>query len=350
MGGGLCRSVSWCFGSSSTRWWHTWLPAALLLALLAAVAGCSAAPSDTPAPAATLTVPPTVTPAPSATPTVPLPDPALCWVAYSPTNYSPDVGQLPSTTSLRADLALLYDAGFRGLMTYRAEHSLAALPQLAHEAGFAQVIMGVWDPLSEDEVATAIAAAPAVDGYIVGFEGVGDHNYALADLRQVLARVRGETGRAVTTAERIDDYFDGDELLELGDWLAPIVHPYWANQIEPAQAVQWTAVQYGNLRGRAGPGRMILLSEVGLPSAGDPRVSEAAQAAYYQALQQAQVPFTYLEAFDQTGKTRRPVEPFWGLFDAQRAPKPAAGCVCGRTPGQQPTARATPTPAAGIAL
>ncbi|HOR00979.1 MAG TPA: hypothetical protein PLJ35_19360, partial [Anaerolineae bacterium] len=91
MGGGLCRSVSWCFGSSSTRWWHTWLPAALLLALLAAVAGCSAAPSDTPAPAATLTVPPTVTPAPSATPTVPLPDPALCWVAYSPTDYSPDV-------------------------------------------------------------------------------------------------------------------------------------------------------------------------------------------------------------------------------------------------------------------
>ena len=133
------------------------------------------------------------------------------------------------------------------------------------------------------------------------------------------------------------------------------MHPYWFNVKDPADAAEWTAQQVADLQAEAGPDRVIQLKEVGLPTDGDPAVSEASQAAYYEALQTTGVRFAYFEAFDQYWKSEgaeSAVGPHWGLFRADRTPKPAAEYVCGRVP--PPTATVTadatsgPTEAAAL--
>jgi exo-beta-1,3-glucanase (GH17 family) len=277
---------------------------------------------------------------------VDLPSFDLCWVAYSPTQYDPSVGRDPLKSSLRDDLRVLYDSGFRGVITYGATGILDRIPQLAKEIGFEQVVMGVWNPLDADELARAIAAAQFVDGYIIGNEGLGDGRYAFDDLRQAMEQVRAATNRPVATTERPEEYYGVDGLLDLGDWLAPTVHPYWHAVKEPAQAAAWTAQQFADLRAEVRPDRVVQFKEVGLPTEGDPEVSETAQAAYYQALRKSEVVFAYFEAFDQSWKSGTPesaVGPHWGLFRSDRSPKLAAGYVCGRMP-PTPTASVTPTP------
>ncbi|MCE7986308.1 MAG: hypothetical protein DYG89_34475 [Caldilinea sp. CFX5] len=264
-------------------------------------------------------------------------------MAYSPTEFDPTVGRPPLRSALRDDLQVLHDAGFQGVITYAATSALDRIPQLAKEAGFTQVIMGVWDPLNREEIAAAIEAAPLVDGYLVGNEGLSDKRYTFDELRNAIEEIRRATQKPVTTAERIDAYYGLDDLVTLGDWLAAIVHPYWFDFKEPSQAAEWTAEQFADLRDEVGPDRVILFKEVGLPTEGDPVVSEEGQAQYYQTLQESDVVFAYFEAFDQFWKASTPesdVGPHWGLFQSDRTPKPVVGYVCGRTP---PTPAPTPT-------
>jgi exo-beta-1,3-glucanase (GH17 family) len=324
-----------------------WLLAASLLI------GCGQrAPTMTPtaAPSPTLTATPTSVASPTAGPTPPaptpvmsaLPDFSLCWVAYSPTEYNPDVGKYPLKSIMREDLRVLYTAGFAGIITYGANGTLDSIPQLAKEAGFAQVVMGVWNPLDADEMAAAVRAAPFVDGYLVGNEGIGDGRYSFDGVRDAIHNLRAATGKPVTTSERIDAY-SSDELLALGDWVSPIVHPYWYDWKQANYAAEWTAEQYADLRAELPPDRFLQFKEVGLPTAGDAAVSEEAQAEYYQALQETGVVFVYFEAFDQFWKAQSAesaVGPHWGLFTKERTPKVAAHSVCGRTPSP-----ATVTPA-----
>ena len=69
---------------------------------------------------------------------------------------------------IRADLAVLRRAGCDGLVTYGA-----SLPRIVDEAkgvGFKAVLLGVWDPTSEDELRLARHSAvnPIVAGVVVG--------------------------------------------------------------------------------------------------------------------------------------------------------------------------------------
>lgn len=122
----------------------------------------------------------------------------------------------------------------------------------------------------------------------------------------------------VTTTEEIGDYAD-ERLLELGDWLFPNVHPYWHGITDPKPAVEWTVEQFEQLKARSN--KTIVFKEVGLPSAGDARVDEAKQAEYYRLLTETEVHFVAFEAFDGPWKDWAPVEPYWGLFRADRTPK-----------------------------
>ena len=119
-------------------------------------------------------------PTPTATATLtPLPTPPLSekfdlfpWIDYAPTDFNPDAGMKPSLESIAEDLRVLYEAGFRGIVTYEASGVFAEIPRLAREAGFEGILMGVWTPGDEAETQAAMDAAPFVDGYVVGNEGL----------------------------------------------------------------------------------------------------------------------------------------------------------------------------------
>jgi exo-beta-1,3-glucanase (GH17 family) len=257
---------------------------------------------------------------------------SLCWVAYSPTHFDPDAEVYPSEDDIRVDLQTLHGAGFRGLVTYGSESTLRHIPRIAGETGFEGVIMGVWSPTGAEELANAVGAADYVDGYCVGNEGLFFGRYDLDTLKIAMDNLRATTGKPVATTEVLNSYYSDAQIRELGDWAFPNVHPYWNGMKSPQQAVTWTQQQFTDLNALYEErSKMVVLKEVGLPTAGDPELSEEGQAEYYKLLRSTDVRFFYFEAFDQPWKTSQPVEPHWGLFRSDRSPKPVINHVCGKT-------------------
>lgn len=314
----------------------------LMVSITFSMAGCIQRKAGTPAPNPTNTRTPVSAPAETQAPTqTSIPAPltweekmsSIKWVAYSPTNADPNKGVEATSQSIKQDLAVLRQAGFRGLVTYSESGIMGQeLPQLAQEQGFEGLIIGIWDPTNQDELAAAKAVSqnPIVLGYCVGNEGL-HKRYDLSTLATVIKELKAATGKHVTTTEEIDDYTD-DALLATGDWVFPNAHPYFHNQLDPAMAVRWTKAAYEDMAGRAG--RFVMFKEVGLPTAGDARgrLSEEDQKQYYQELAATDVKFVYFEAFDQTWKTTLPIEPYWGIFRADRTPKLLASYLMGTPP------------------
>jgi exo-beta-1,3-glucanase (GH17 family) len=248
----------------------------------------------------------------------------LTWVDYSPTMADPDNGVESSIDSMTQDLVLLRKAHFTGLVTYSSAGNLGReLPRIAKVQGFQAIIIGVWDPNSKAEVNAAIAAAadPIVLGICVGNEGLDKNRYDFETLRSVVLQIRAATRKPVTTTE-ITEQYSNKELTELGDWVFPNAHPYFHKKLDPDEAANWTVTVYRALRKQTT--RPLILKEVGLPtagSAGEP-LSEFAQDRYYTKLKvMSDIRFVYFEAFDQYWKKHLPVEPHWGLFKIDRAPK-----------------------------
>jgi exo-beta-1,3-glucanase (GH17 family) len=265
---------------------------------------------------------------------------AIRWVAYSPSTGDPLKGLEATTEAVKADLLVLREAGFTGLVTYSASGVLGRdLPVLARSVGFEGLIVGVWDPKSADEIAAAKAcsANAIVLGFCVGNEGLGKR-YATTDLSRSIRDLREATKKPATTTEEIDDYTD-DALSQLGDWVFPNAHPYFHDKLDPQSAVRWTQGAYDDLTKRSG--RFVLFKEVGLPTEGDPqhRLSESAQEQYYLALAETAVRFVYFEAFDLTWKTHLPVEPHWGIFRSDRQPKRLAWRLMGKEPSSKPASQ-----------
>jgi exo-beta-1,3-glucanase (GH17 family) len=270
---------------------------------------------------------------------------AICWVAFSPTHYQPDYGRMPGMDNLRADLRLLRKAGFSGLVTYTAKGILGEkLPQIAREEGFSHLIVGIWNPLDPEELQRAEAASKIeiTKGFVMGNEGLypkDDHpaRYTICQLKERMNGLRRMTGKPVTTSEDSSAYERDRELAEIGDWIFPNAHPYWAGYSDPRQAFEWTRQFFRSLaRAHTLP---VVLKEVGLPTFSGPQGmdGEGAQAEYYRLLgspsssADKRIDFVYFEAFDQSWK-KGAVENSWGLFRADGTPKKAVGYVCGNTP------------------
>ncbi len=266
---------------------------------------------------------------------------SIRWVAYSPPSANPNKNIEASTEAIGEDLAVLRRAGFTGLVTYGSTGIMGHdLPTLAQSTGFQGLIMGIWDPMNQEEIANAKASAklPITLGFCVGNEGL-HKRYELPVLSAAIESLRKATGKPVTTTEEIDDYSD-NALLQLGDWVFPNAHPYFHNQLDPDAAVRWTRAAYEDTVRRAG--RFVMFKEVGLPTAGGPGLSEANQENYYQELAKTSVQFVYFEAFDQPWKTDLPVEPHWGIFRSDRTPKLLAAYLMKEMP---PTPSPTSTTA-----
>jgi len=251
----------------------------------------------------------------------------LPWVTYAPSRSAQ-----ANETEVRKDLQLLYDTGFLGIITYSSFEPLASVPRIAKEIGFKGVIMGIWSPTSSLEIENAKSMAEYVDGYCVGNEGLSAGRYNFATLQGAIDELRQNTSKPVTTTEPVGSYLNNLPLLELGDWVFPNAHPYWADKKEPTAARDWTVQRYNDLLKKvlpqtSKPDKPVLFKEVGLPTAGDPACSETNQAEYFRLLQETTVPFAFFEAFDQPSKheywsgTNYDVGPHWGLFKSNRSPK-----------------------------
>ena len=249
---------------------------------------------------------------------------SLRWISFAPTNWDPEKGVQPSLQSLKDDLKILHRAGFNAIVTYGAN---VLEPETAEQMGFRGMIFGVWDPQDRDEMERAKSAfeSDIVIGFSIGNEGL-DVRYDFQTLKGAIDELRAATGRPVTTSEQIEDYQD-QSLLTLGDWIFPIVHPYWHNVCDPEDAVEWTELQYRHLTVKA-PNHTVFLKEVGLPSGGGPGLSEASQAEYYRRLQGTDIFFCWFESYDQPWKGRsHSVESYWGIFRSDRSPKAAANII-----------------------
>lgn len=248
----------------------------------------------------------------------------LHWINYSPTNFNPNASQFPSENSIREDFKVLLSRGYNAIITYGSDNILGQVPQIARSEGMEGVIMGIWDPKNTEEFDNAVKAKEFVDGYCEGNEGLTNGRYDLATLKKAMDLLRTRTNKPVTTTEPSTTYTD--EWKNLGDWIFPNVHPYWSGIKNPNNAARWTKQQYDDFS--AGTTRVIVLKEVGLPTAGEIGMSEENQNRYYNALDSMmnsdKVMFSYFEAFDQPWKNNLPVEPHWGLFDKDRQPKEAA--------------------------
>ena len=250
-------------------------------------------------------------------------------VAYNPRSFSLESSSVLSRKEITEDLRLLRVSGFRSLVTYGSKGILGSIPEMARNVGFdGVVIMGIWDPFSKEEWSNALAQAPYVDGYCLGNEGLGVR-YNPNELAAKMDELRRLTGHPVTTSEPIDSYLTGpyrDWLLTHSDWLFPLAHPFWADQSDPAMAVDWIVARHDYLT--ANTGRNVILKEAGYPSGGVERISEETQLAFFKVLESKGLSFFYFEAFDQPWKKNvlrhHEVEAHWGIYQSDGTPKKVA--------------------------
>jgi len=248
------------------------------------------------------------------------------WIAYSPPSADPTKEIEATPDAIQGDLRVLRQAGFTGLITYGSLGVMGCkLLQIAGAKGFQGLIMGIWDPNDQKELAAAAHASgsPIVLGYCVGNEGLMKR-YQRSELIKAMQYIREATGKPVTTTEELHDYADKEFRSLVGDWLFPNVHPYFYNILDPENAALWTQGAFEALKKKSD--KFILFKEVGLPTAGDAagKLSEENQKFYYLILKESGVNFAYFEAFDQPWKTHLPVEPHWGIFRSNRTPKALA--------------------------
>ena len=276
----------------------------------------------------------------------------VVFVAYTPRGFDPDAGAgVVSARAIRADLELLR-GHFDGLVTYSSAHGLAALPAVARELGFHAVVLGVWDPASDDELGLAIAAARAEPEIVIalalGNEGLFFARYDAAALARAFARARRDApGVAVTTTEPFSSYLEPERAraLPAQDFLLPVAHPIdqpWFGKAPAATALDFVVSVVRELETRTG--LPVLVKETGVPSGpADQGFSESGQASFWSALA-AKLPstrahaITRFEAFDAPWKTAsvaaqtgdvRPTEAHWGFFRADGSAKPVVAALAG---------------------
>jgi exo-beta-1,3-glucanase (GH17 family) len=289
------------------------------------------------------------------------------FVAYTPRGFSPDPVRPAGAAGIREDLERLRPY-FDGLILYSATAGHEHVPAVARALGYRAVVLGVWDPGDEAEVASAVRLARAyrelVVSVAVGNEGLFWRRYDWATLARALARVRAELpGVPATTTEPFAVYLDDPPpgFLEAQDLLLPNVHPTFEPWFRPErleQAADFVTQVVERLAARAG--RPVLVKETGIPAGPAERgYNEARQAELWRRLR-LRLPadrnraFAYFEAFDAPWKpvaqardsgTVAPEEAYWGLFDVDGRPRPAARELPALPPGLSPAGDAAPGPA-----
>ncbi|MDX2221173.1 MAG: hypothetical protein SFV21_00400 [Rhodospirillaceae bacterium] len=272
------------------------------------------------------------------------------FVAYQPTALHMVNGRATpaDAASIAEDLKVLRPY-FDGLITYGAHSGGERVADVAATLGFRAVIMGVWEIASAAERAAVVAAAKRAPGLVagvsVGNEVVYGRRGTFADVAAAMRDLRAampDVAIAATEPFHVLLGPDARPALEAADLLLPIVHPVfepWYKAAPDANAAEFVVNVTAELaRVYCGP---ILVKETGVPTApAELGFTPARQAAFYRELQRQFSPsaakaFAYFSAFDAPWRVNdshpvpgdHPEEAHWGLFDADRKPKPVAGVI-----------------------
>jgi exo-beta-1,3-glucanase (GH17 family) len=272
------------------------------------------------------------------------------FVSYQPTALRIIDGKAThaNEASIADDLTVLRSR-FDGLITYGASSGAERVPDVAAALGYKAVIVGVWDPSSDEEVGKAIAAwgrhPQLVVGISLGNETVLGKRFDFESLGGAIGEVRKKApGLVLSTTEPFHLFLTeaATPLLHELDFMLANVHPVfqpWFASASDETAAQFV-VNVVDLLAAAycGP---ILVKETGVPTAPDRAgYSETRQATFYRELRDRFPPtaaraFAYFSAFDAPWRVAdshpvpgyHPEEAHWGLFDDARRPKPVVSVI-----------------------
>jgi exo-beta-1,3-glucanase (GH17 family) len=273
------------------------------------------------------------------------------FVTYQPTSLKVTDGHVTPAdpAGIRADLQVLRPR-FDGLITYDAIHGVESVAAIAAQLEFRALIIGVWNPASDAELAAAAEAArrypQLVLGLSLGNELLLSRRTNPAALAALIGRVRARLpATPLSTTEPFHIYYQPELAPLLGelDFLLVNVHPVfqpWFHDAPDGTAAQFVANVVAELRPRAcGP---ILVKETGIPTAPESAgFTPQRQASFYAQLRRLLPPtparaFAYFAAFDAPWRAFDALavpgaapgvhaeEAHWGLYDAERRPKQAA--------------------------
>ncbi len=271
------------------------------------------------------------------------------FIAYEPTSLALVNGRAHDAdpASIRADLEALRPR-FDALISYDAVHGAEAIPGIAAALKYRALIIGVWDPADPAQLAAALAAAQRYPQLVVGLslgnESIYGRRQSFSTLAAAIVAVRARAPRlALSTTEPFHLYEQqaGVPLLRSMDFLLVNVHPVfqpWFRGAPAATSAQFVVNVVADLAQHfCGP---VLVKETGEPTApASAGYTPTRQAQFYAELRRRFVPtreraFAYFSAFDAPwrahdagalpGAASGPEEAYWGLYDDERRPKPAA--------------------------
>ncbi|MDO8843874.1 hypothetical protein [Methylicorpusculum sp.] len=268
------------------------------------------------------------------------------FVAYTPTDLKIIYGQVKpaSKDQITRDLTVLRN-DFQGLITYSCADGLEHLPAIAKSLGYTAIILGIWDPMSEEELTNAKKLVNEFPDLIVGIS-VGNENllakrYDWDQLKQAMRKLRSELpGTPVATSEPFYYYLNDEpaDFIAEQDFLLPSIHPLFQPWFEQGNTTSWVnfVVEVMNLLIKKSD-KLILIKESGLPSGPKgSRFSPEQQADFWVELYQ-KMPHTpglnlaYFEGFDHAWKEENakvdfkgahPEEGYWGFYTEAGQPKP----------------------------
>jgi exo-beta-1,3-glucanase (GH17 family) len=268
-------------------------------------------------------------------------------IAFNPSGFDPRkpfVVNEESLAELREDLRVL-KAVFNGLVLYEVLPGLTdAILAAAQEKGFKAALLGIWDPISEEEISGTAQLIRKYYGklalaVVIGNEGLIDNRYTIEDVQRAALRLKTmiptDVVIPVSTSEPVGEY-GWKPLREFGEFLAPNIHPAIDQEgMDPSAGAAWVKERANALVSAAK--KPVLVKETGLPNGGALSYTPETQLLFWKAYLQdgrlirVNAVDTWIsfaaafEAFDtpwKAEKTGMPIEGHWGFLDIKRKPYP----------------------------
>ncbi len=261
-------------------------------------------------------------------------------VEYGPfrDSQSPDLGIFPTLAQMQADMPLLKRMG-NVIRTYSVINNFDQIIGLAKQAGL-KVIPTAWigsnvnDAANHAEIAKLISITPQSDNIpfvIVGSEAILRGDKTPAQMIAYINQVKQAVSLPVTTSEPWHIWRDHPDLGNAAGIICINVFPYWETQAQPIEnAVSFVVARYKEIKS-AFPGKKVVITETGWPSAGEVRgaavPSVANQRRFWQEFllraEEEKIDFLAFAAFDEAWKRNsgREAEAHWGLYTSARQPK-----------------------------
>jgi exo-beta-1,3-glucanase (GH17 family)/cellulose synthase/poly-beta-1,6-N-acetylglucosamine synthase-like glycosyltransferase len=254
---------------------------------------------------------------------------------------NPIQGRFPSLEAIEKDMKVV-QGRVATIRTYSMLDGMEHVPQMAAKHNL-KVNAGAWIDKrlgkNEAEIRSLITATrnnKNVEMVVVGNEALHRGDIEVPQLIRYIRRVKERVRVPVSTAEPWYVWIKHPELAKEVDYIAVHILPYWEG-VHIDEALKYLLERYNQIQA-AYPGKPIVITEVGWPSAGKRRFlaepSLVNQALFLRnflnVARERNIEYNVIEAFDQPWKNEIEwsVGAHWGLWDADRNEKfPMAGPV-----------------------